>query len=212
MTDEPGFVAFGGQADQVSAALKEQLLRGMSLTEAFGAALAALAAPGNGERTEIAAPSWRWPSWTAPATTARSAASARARLEELISESRAPPLHPRPRDAPDAAADGAASAAPAGPSPPARTPALPPGPARPVRIAAAAFRRGPPALTERPPLQRGSDDHEAVGAAAEAALDAAAAHSGIAAALTAGYWRGCLLAGGPRRSRALVPGASARAR
>src|ERR1700752_5082904 len=45
VTDEPGFVAFGGQADQVSAALKELFSDSMSLTEALGAALAALAAP-----------------------------------------------------------------------------------------------------------------------------------------------------------------------
>jgi proteasome alpha subunit len=45
VSDEPGFVAFGGQADQVSAELKERFSDGMSLTEALGAALAALAAP-----------------------------------------------------------------------------------------------------------------------------------------------------------------------
>ena len=50
VTDEPGFVAFGGQADQVSAALKERYSDDMSLSEAFAAALAALSAPGNGER------------------------------------------------------------------------------------------------------------------------------------------------------------------
>ncbi len=57
VSDEPGFVAFGGQADQVAAALKEHFSDGMSLTEALGAALAALAAPaaatgaaGRGER------------------------------------------------------------------------------------------------------------------------------------------------------------------
>jgi proteasome alpha subunit len=43
VSDEPGFVAFGGQADQVAAALKERFSDGMSLAEAFGAALAALA-------------------------------------------------------------------------------------------------------------------------------------------------------------------------
>jgi proteasome alpha subunit len=52
VTDEPGFVAFGGQADQVSAALKERYSDDMSLSEAFAAALSALSAPGNGERTE----------------------------------------------------------------------------------------------------------------------------------------------------------------
>ena len=45
VSDEPGFVAFGGQADQVSAALKEAFSDNMSLTEARGAALAALTAP-----------------------------------------------------------------------------------------------------------------------------------------------------------------------
>src|SRR6201984_3277585 len=55
VTDEPGFVAFGGQADQVSAALKERYSDDMSLSEAFAAALGALSAPGNGERTEFTA-------------------------------------------------------------------------------------------------------------------------------------------------------------
>jgi len=45
VSDEPGFVAFGGQADTVSAALKERFSDDMSLTEALGAALAALTAP-----------------------------------------------------------------------------------------------------------------------------------------------------------------------
>ncbi|MGD0240792.1 MAG: proteasome subunit alpha [Streptosporangiaceae bacterium] len=51
VTDEPGFVAFGGLADQVSAALKEHYADNMSLSEAFAAALAALSASGNGEYT-----------------------------------------------------------------------------------------------------------------------------------------------------------------
>ena len=56
VTDEPGFVAFGGQADQVSAALKERYSDGMSLPEAFTAALGALSAPsGNGETPEYTA-------------------------------------------------------------------------------------------------------------------------------------------------------------
>src|ERR1700743_3230116 len=45
VSDEPGFVAFGGQAEQVAAALKERFSDGMSLTEALAAALAALTAP-----------------------------------------------------------------------------------------------------------------------------------------------------------------------
>src|SRR5262249_30736025 len=56
VTDEPGFVPFGGQADQVPAALKEHSPDDMSLSEAFAAALAALsAAPGNGEPPEFTA-------------------------------------------------------------------------------------------------------------------------------------------------------------
>src|SRR6202044_2191045 len=68
VSDEPGFVAFGGQADQVATALKERFSDGMTLTEALGAALAALAAPaaaasasgsaaaaGNGAQPELTA-------------------------------------------------------------------------------------------------------------------------------------------------------------
>src|SRR5579862_9600902 len=62
VSDEPGFVAFGGQADQVAAALKEHFADGMSLTEALAAALAALAAPAaaggsaaNGSQPELTA-------------------------------------------------------------------------------------------------------------------------------------------------------------
>ena len=62
VSDEPGFVAFGGQAEQVSAALKERFADGMSLTEALAAALAALAAPAaaagtpaNGSQPELTA-------------------------------------------------------------------------------------------------------------------------------------------------------------
>jgi proteasome alpha subunit len=62
VSDEPGFVAFGGEADQVASALKEKFSDGMSLTEALGAALEALAAPsssnsgnGNGGSAELTA-------------------------------------------------------------------------------------------------------------------------------------------------------------
>jgi proteasome alpha subunit len=88
VTDEPGFVAFGGQADQVSAVLKERYSAGMSLTEAFAAALAALSASGNGERNEVAATQLE----VAILDRTRDHRAFRriraARLEELISESR----------------------------------------------------------------------------------------------------------------------------
>jgi proteasome alpha subunit len=51
VSDEPGFVAFGGQADQVADVLKERFSDGMSLTEALGAAVAALTAPSTGSST-----------------------------------------------------------------------------------------------------------------------------------------------------------------
>jgi proteasome alpha subunit len=88
VTDEQGFVAFGGQADQVSAALKERYSPGMSLTEAFSAALAALSATGNGERNEIAASQLE----VAILDRTREHRTFRrirtARLEELVSEAR----------------------------------------------------------------------------------------------------------------------------
>ena len=49
VADEHGFAAIGGQADQVATALKERYSADMSLTDALSAALASLAAPGNGE-------------------------------------------------------------------------------------------------------------------------------------------------------------------
>jgi proteasome alpha subunit len=51
VTDESGYVAFGGDAGKVSAVLKERYTEGMTLTEAFAAAIAALSAlsaPGSG--------------------------------------------------------------------------------------------------------------------------------------------------------------------
>jgi proteasome alpha subunit len=150
VTDEPGFVAFGGQADQVAASLKETFSDGMSLTEALGAALTSLAA-------SSAAPSGSAAAGSAP-TPANSEAvvltaaqlevaildRARAhrtfrrlrgpRLEELLAESRAamatadPPAQPA-SSAPDEAESGSGSAADsdAGPAPRPAKPARPSG-------------------------------------------------------------------------------------
>ena len=101
VSDEPGFVAFGGQADQVATALKERFADGMSLTEALGAALAALTAPaaaaagttaaaGNGAQPELTAANLE----VAILDRARAHRTFRRlqgpRLEELIAASRAP--------------------------------------------------------------------------------------------------------------------------
>jgi proteasome alpha subunit len=94
VTDEPGFVAFGGQAEQVSAALKEHYAEGMSLSGAFAAALAALSATGNGERTEFAASQLE----VAILDRTRDHRAFRriraARLEELIAQARPAPETP----------------------------------------------------------------------------------------------------------------------
>src|SRR5580698_9422567 len=107
VTDETGFVVFGGDAAKVSAVLKERYSAGLSLEEAFAAALAALsaltqpAAPAaasaassapqaNGDRTELTA------SQLEVAILDRSREQHRkfrrirsTRLEELVAEARA---------------------------------------------------------------------------------------------------------------------------
>ena len=99
VSDEPGFVAFGGPADTVAAALKERFSDGMSLTEALAAALAALAAPAAASATSGAAQAnGSQPELTAANLEVAILDRARAhrtfrrlhgpRLEELIAESR----------------------------------------------------------------------------------------------------------------------------
>ena len=55
VVDEHGFVAMGGQADQVAAVLKDQYAERMPLPGALAAAIAALSGQANGERPEITA-------------------------------------------------------------------------------------------------------------------------------------------------------------
>jgi len=119
VTDEPGFVAFGGQADQVSAALKERYSDDMSLSEAFAAALSALSAPGNNgertERTEFAAAQLE----VAILDRARDHRTFRriraARLEELLAGARPAPAAEPAEDSSDAAPSGTSPSG-AGPS------------------------------------------------------------------------------------------------
>ncbi|HEY6491942.1 MAG TPA: proteasome subunit alpha [Trebonia sp.] len=97
VSDEPGFVAFGGPADQVTAVLKERFSDGMSLTEALAAALAALTPPApatgaatanNGAQLELTAANLE----VAILDRARAHRTFRRlhgpRLEELIAEAR----------------------------------------------------------------------------------------------------------------------------
>jgi proteasome alpha subunit len=119
VTDEPGFVAFGGQADQVSAELKEHYSEGMSLSEAFAAALSALSAPGNGERTEFVASQLE----VAILERARNHRTFRriraARLEELVAEARSTPAASTPEagSEPSSPSGPADSGPPTGPTP-----------------------------------------------------------------------------------------------
>ncbi len=55
VTDEHGFVAMGGQADQVAGVLKERYEDDMPLGRALRAAIAALSGSGNGERPDVSA-------------------------------------------------------------------------------------------------------------------------------------------------------------
>jgi len=150
VSDEPGFVAFGGQADQVSARLKERFHDGMSLSEALGAALGAIAVPatqnssssassssssssaaGNGAQGELTAAQLE----VAILDRARAHRTFRylrgPRLEELLAESRAATsatpstaATPAPAEASDSGASSTTSAS-SGTSAP-ETPASPP--------------------------------------------------------------------------------------
>jgi proteasome alpha subunit len=53
VADEHGFVAMGGQAEQVAGVLKDRYAAGLSAEAALGAAIAALSGQGNRERWEI---------------------------------------------------------------------------------------------------------------------------------------------------------------
>jgi proteasome alpha subunit len=130
VTDEPGFVAFGGQAEQVSSVLKDRYSKDMSLSEAFAAALAALSAPGNGERTEFTASQLE----VAVLERARDHRTFRriraARLEELIAEARSggsTPSDSAPADS------GGSPPVPGGSTPaPSSGPSAPSGPSTPA--------------------------------------------------------------------------------
>ena len=92
VADEHGFAAIGGQADQVSTALKDRYSPELSLSDALSAALAALSAPSSnangGEGPDLAAGQLE----VAVLDRTRSHRTFRrlsgARLEELLSESR----------------------------------------------------------------------------------------------------------------------------
>jgi proteasome alpha subunit len=105
----------------VSAALKERYSDGMSLAEAFSAALDALSAPGNGGSNEITASQLEVAilDRTRDHRTFRRVRAAR--LEELIGESRAIAAPDAPGDASDAAGTTPTGTTPTGTAPGAGT-------------------------------------------------------------------------------------------
>jgi proteasome alpha subunit len=156
VTDEPGFVAFGGEADRVSAALKERYSEGLSLAGAFGAALAALSASGNGERNEIVGTQLE----VAILDRTRDHRTFRriraARLEELIAEARAAEA----RAAESAAESSPADDAPEAPQAPEATesPKAPKAPKPPETPSDSAPPTGPdPSRTDRGSGANGGD-------------------------------------------------------
>ena len=118
--DEHGFAAIGGQADQVATVLKERYADGMSLTEALSAALAALAAPGNGEEIGTSQLEVAVLDRTRPHRTFRRLQGTR--LEQLVAESRAAEPAEAAGDSPEADEPATGPASPPdaiGPSAPA---------------------------------------------------------------------------------------------
>jgi proteasome alpha subunit len=117
VADEHGFVAMGGQAEQVAVVLKERYAAGMSIEAALGAAIAALSGQGNGERGEINA------SQLEVAVLARGRAHRAfrriqgARLEELLSQAQPGGKAAGGKGAKAAPADGAAEDAAGEPAP-----------------------------------------------------------------------------------------------
>jgi proteasome alpha subunit len=90
VADEHGYVAMGGQADQVSAVLKDRHTEGMPLSGALAAALAALAGQGNGETSEINATQLEVAVLVRGRAHRAFRRLSRPRLEELLSEGGTP--------------------------------------------------------------------------------------------------------------------------
>ena len=146
VADEHGFAAIGGQADQVATALKERYADGMSLSAAFSAAMAALAAPTNGERPDTTGSQLEVAvlDRSRPHRTFRRLVGAR--LDELLGESRA--------EAPGEAGETTESA---GTEPPETGPSSLSAPARRRHRPPDPLRRQPRRLALTPPFLPASE-------------------------------------------------------
>jgi len=89
VADEHGYVAMGGQADQVAAALRQRYSDGLSLTGALGVALGALSGQENGDATKLTASQLEVAVLNRAGEHRRFRRLTGARLEALLSEARA---------------------------------------------------------------------------------------------------------------------------
>ena len=115
VADEHGYVAMGGQADRVAAALKERYSDGLTLTGALGVALSALSGQENGDATQLTASQLEVAVLNRTGEHRRFRRLTGARLEALLTEARSagastdePPADEPPADetAPTGEADG----------------------------------------------------------------------------------------------------------
>ncbi len=163
VVDEHGFVAMGGQADQVAAVLKDNYADSMPLADALAAAIAALSGQANGERPEITAGQLEVAVLDRERAHRKFRRLTGARLEALLAEKRpakggpaassqagAEPATAKPDDAgqPEDAGQPAATAKPDGAGQPAAT-AKPDGAGQP-EDAAKPEDAGQPAATAKP--------------------------------------------------------------
>jgi proteasome alpha subunit len=119
VADEHGFVAMGGQAEQVAGVLKERYAPGLPVEGALGAAIAALSAQGNGDRSEINASQLEVAVLVRGRTHRTFRRITGARLEELLAKATRTPAGGKGKDAADGGtADGAAADGSAGEPPP----------------------------------------------------------------------------------------------
>src|SRR5579875_161658 len=151
VNDEHGYVAMGGQADKISAVLKERYVEGASVSDALAVAIAGLQAQANGDRAEITAGQLEVAVLERGRDHRTFRRIAGAPLEALLAEATAA--------APAVAAEGEAAAA-GRRRPAASRPGRPPGTAGPAANRAG-DRLGRPGLRRRAArADRGERDHD----------------------------------------------------
>ncbi len=105
VADEHGYVAMGGQADQVATALKERYTDGMSLADALGVALSALPGQENGDGPEITAAQLEVAMLNRSGEHRRFRRLTGPRLENLLAAARAPKASAKDKDTQEPASD-----------------------------------------------------------------------------------------------------------